>query len=136
VHASWKQFIVGVLLGIAGWLIWYAGASWIVALLPLVLSCGLVAHAPFIMANGEHEPVPPPPPFRLSAWLLDLAQTLAVGLGVLFVAAYASTVIGRAATSLPAGISLADVARAALCVLWAFAMIATFRKMRTRVAAE
>jgi hypothetical protein len=136
VHASWKQFIVGVSLGIAGWLIWYAGADWMVAFLPLALSVGLVSHAPFIIANGEHEPVPEPPPFRFGPWLVDLAKSVLVGLVLLFVAPYARTIMGRAVTSLPAAVSPAGLARAGLCVLWVFAMISTFRKMRRRVAAD
>lgn len=133
VHASWKQFIIGVLLGIAAWLMSYAGANWMVAFLPLVLSFGLVSHAPFIMANGEHEPMPPLPPFRLSAWLLDLAKSIAVGLVVLFVAPRACTVIDRASSSI--SMAPADLGRVALCMCWVVGVITTFRRMG-RVAAE
>jgi hypothetical protein len=135
VHASWKQFIVGVFLGIAGWLIWYAGAHWMVAFLPLVLSLGLVSHAPFIMADGEHVPVPPPPSSPRSAWLLGIAQSILVGVGIGLVRPGVVRLISRAAPSIPFGLTPADLLRAALCVLWALGMIATFRRMRRRAHA-
>lgn len=136
---SWKQFVIGVLLGIAAWLIWFLFDPFVYLLLALVgLSAGLVKHAPCILATGAHGEVCAPevarsrPRSGLWQWLKETAVVLLIIAALSFVGPRVWEIIRLRAPSIAAVVSRDQVLPLLLGVLWVVVVSRSFLTLRRR----
>jgi hypothetical protein len=143
VRPSWKQFTIGIAIGIAAWLVWFRDGTLVYfPLMLFMLSCGLMGHAPFILDTGEYAPAlvsnaglswSP-----VGAWrrLRDMIVTVAVSVAVFLAGAWLWERVKLRAPSFAAAVTRKEVFLLMLFVLWSIGVVASFRKLRRRAQAN
>jgi hypothetical protein len=134
---SWKQFTLGVAIGIAAWLIWFGLDTFVLFPFFLVaLSFGLITHAPFILDTGEYDPA------RVRhdglSWspagggrrLLEMIVTAFISVALLLAAGWLWERLKLRIPSLAAAVSRDDIVPLLLSVLWSIGVVASWRKLR------
>ena len=131
VRPSWRQFGIGVILGIIAWLLWFPEGGFVyLPLLLLFFSSGLIAHAPCIVDTGGHADVCAPgvvgprAPRRRGAWLREFAVMVLAGVAAAFAAPYIQKFLNDRAP----GLSL-EILPLLLSVGWSIAVIRSVRQL-------
>jgi hypothetical protein len=139
----WKQFTIGLVIGVAAWLVWFRGGTLVYfPLMLFMLSSGLIAHAPFILDTGAYDPAlvsnaglswSPAGGWRR---LRDMIVTVAVSVAAFLAGAWLWERVKLRAPSFAAAVTRKETLLLTLFVLWSMGVVATFRALTRRAQAN